>query len=334
MGNVASIGFESGYIYVTDNFGRRTAVPITDFLSGSAAQSLYTAYSSIGRTYYVNNITGASANNGLSWDTPFAQPSEAIAASETFRELGGGAPTVTTNDYIANTICIQGTSTLYTGITDLGERCYILGISAGLMRDGGSGQVRIGSLTTDGCDDATNCRGNTVYNIQFLGGGNNMYAFRNTAWIQRSRFHEVTFMQGAADLEACFYAAAISGTVFERCHFVTNAGTSPALYSVQIAGQCSDNLWIGNTFGVGATAIFDIGTITLHTGTVIKNNLFQSLQTHTSAIGFLDGSTSCNALLAENYFAGDITLPISRAVNHRTVGNMLGGSATPFSINL
>ena len=60
-----------------------------------------------GRVYYVNNITGSSTNDGRSWGAPFDQPSTAITASETYRQLGGGAPDVSTNDYVRNTICFS-----------------------------------------------------------------------------------------------------------------------------------------------------------------------------------------------------------------------------------
>ncbi|GAG83613.1 unnamed protein product, partial [marine sediment metagenome] len=168
--------------------------------------------------------------------------STAIAASETYHNL----PSDANNDYIANHIVIQGTGTQYTGITDLGERCFITGLSAGLMRDGGSGQVRIGSDSTDGCDDPSNARGNTIYNVQFQGGGNDMYCFRNTAYIQRSRFQDVAFMQAGGDLEACFYAANISGSIFEavvsvsvshKLHIVDSV--TPGIGSIFASRSCS-----------------------------------------------------------------------------------------------
>lgn len=281
-----------------------------------------------GRTYYVNDITGSSSNDGLSWNTAFAQVSEAISASETFRELGGGAPTVTTNDYVPNNIVIQGTGTAYTGITDLGERCFIIGLSAGLMRDGGSGQVRIGSSSTDGCDDATNARGNTLYNLQFQGGGDTMYAFRNTAWIQRSRFQDVTFMQAGASLEACFYATAMSGSIMERCQFTDNQGGTKALYGLQTGGQFSNNLITDCDFYVGSTALLYLSN-SLQTGTVIgPNNRFYGV----SAVGAQNacteaayGSAGC-AFLCGNYFshknASQLTDQINWAITGMVSGNV------------
>jgi len=280
----------------------------------------------LGRTYYVNNITGSSTNDGLSWGSPFAQVSEAIAASETYRELGGGAPTVTTNDYIPNYIVIQGTGTAYTGITDLGERSFIIGLSAGLMRDGGSGQVRIGASTTDGCDDATNARGNTLYNLQFQGGGDTMYAFRNTSWIQRSRFQDVTFMQAGASLEACFYATAMSGTIMERCQFTDNQASTKALYGLQTGGHFSNNLITDCDFYVGSTALLYLANA-LQTGTVIgPNNRFYGV----SAVGAQNactegayGSAGC-AFLCGNYFSHKASAQLTDQIDWAITGMVSG----------
>lgn len=277
----------------------------------------------MGRTYYVNNISGDSGNSGLSWGSAFAQVSEAISASETYRELGSGTPGVTTNDYVANTIAIQGTGTAYTTITNLGERCYIFGVSAGLHRDGGSGQVRIGSNTTDGYDGTANARGNTIYNIQFQGGGNDMYCFRNTAWIQRSRFTDVTFMQAGAELEGCFYTANMSGSVFERCTFTSNSPGTSALYGMQLAGACSDDHIVDCIFAVGSTALVSLSN-NIHVNTVFARNFF----TGDSAVGFLDADTAGHAMVAGNWFqVTGLTNAITRVVNNRTVGNMVSGTA-------
>jgi len=281
-----------------------------------------------GRTYYVNNITGSSTADGLSWGSAMDEVSTAITASETYRELGGGAPTVTTNDYVANTILIQGTGTAYTGITDLGERCYIIGVSAGLHRDGGSGQVRIGSSSTDGCDDATNARGNTIYNVQFQGGGDTMYAFRNTAWVQRSRFQDVTFMQAGASLEACFYVTAMSGTIMERCQFADNQGSTKALYGLQTGGQFSNNLVTDCDFYVGSTALLYLANA-LQTGSVIgPNNRFYGVSAvgaHNDCTEGAYGSAGC-AFLCGNYFshkdASQLTDQIDWAITGMVSGNV------------
>lgn len=120
-----------------------------------------------GRTYYVNNITGSDAASGLSWNEPMKEPSYAIAASETYRALGGRKSNVSTNDYIRNTIVIQGTGTAYTYITALPLYCDIIGLGAdphGL----GEGIARIsGDGSHDACDTAVTIRGLNLYNLQF-----------------------------------------------------------------------------------------------------------------------------------------------------------------------
>jgi len=278
-----------------------------------------------GTTYYVNNITGSSTADGLSWNSACDEVSTAIALSEASRLVHPGT---TTNDYIANTIVIQGTGTAYTGITDLGERAFIIGLSAGLMRDGGSGQVRIGASDTDGCDDASNARGNTLYNIQFQGGGDTMYAFRNTAWIQRSRFQDVTFMQAGASMEACFYATAMSGSIMERCQFADNQGSTTVLYGLQTGGQFSNNLITDCDFYAGSTALLYLANA-LQTGTVIgPNNRFYGV----SAVGAQNactegayGSAGC-AFLCGNYFshkdASQLTDQINWAITGMVSGNV------------
>ena len=68
-----------------------------------------------GRTYYVNNITGASTNGGLSWNNAMDEISTAITASEVYRQLQG----TNNNDYVRNTIVVMGTATPYTSLTAL-----------------------------------------------------------------------------------------------------------------------------------------------------------------------------------------------------------------------
>ena len=93
-----------------------------------------------GRTYYVNNITGASTNDGLSWNSAMDEVSTAITASETFRQLQG----TDTNDYIRNRIIVQGTGTAYTSLTALPSYCDLIGLGSE-VRGNGSGIARIGS---------------------------------------------------------------------------------------------------------------------------------------------------------------------------------------------
>jgi len=131
----------------------------------------------------VNNITGASTNDGLSWGTAMDEVSTAIAASETYRELGGveSGAADTTNDYVRNTIMIQGTETAYTGLTDLGEHVNIVGLGSPCGGRGGTiwnqttldGVTRIGADagSTGGMVSTSDYHGLYIGNIHFQTGG-------------------------------------------------------------------------------------------------------------------------------------------------------------------
>ena len=138
-----------------------------------------------GRIYYVNNITGDSSYDGLSWDTPFDEVSTAVTASETYRALPSG----TTNDYQRNIIFVAGTGTAYTAITSLPSYCDVIGIGANCFGNG-AGIARIGadSGTSDGVDSTTAARGVNFYNIQFQAGASG-YAFRGTNLFRSNFVH-------------------------------------------------------------------------------------------------------------------------------------------------
>ncbi len=122
----------------------------------------------VGRTYYVNNILGSSTNDGLSWGTAMDEVSTAITASETYRQLGGvvGGASVTTNDYVRNTIVVQATGTAYSAISALPNYTDIIGLGA-TPRGNGAGIVRIdGAGAADAM--AGTARGLGLYNLQAM----------------------------------------------------------------------------------------------------------------------------------------------------------------------
>ena len=57
----------------------------------------------LGKTYYVNNITGDDTNDGLSWGQAVAQLEQALVLSEAERVAGG----VSTNYYNMNRIVVH-----------------------------------------------------------------------------------------------------------------------------------------------------------------------------------------------------------------------------------
>ncbi len=113
------------------------------------------------RKYFVDNINGASGNDGLTWDTAKAQVSQAITAWETWRALQ-------TNVYGRGAIYVRGTGTAYTALAALPNYCDIIGVGACAFGNG-AGIVIIGVAGADGI--AGEARGLGMYNLQIRSGG-------------------------------------------------------------------------------------------------------------------------------------------------------------------
>lgn len=208
----------------------------------------------------------------------------------------------------------------------------MIGHSAGLMRDGGSGQVRIGESDSDGCKKgAGHCRGMTFYNVQFQGGGSGKYPFYITNYIQRSRFQDCCFMAAGASMTANFYAGYMTGSIMERCTVTDNQGGVKPTYGVYINGQVSDSLFTDNVFAAGSTALFYLGSTSHQVACVIKNNVFAPIGNTAVSYGFQDASADGYATLAHNFFATTdiLTDQISRTINYRTVDNWSASADTP-----
>lgn len=241
-----------------------------------------------GRTYFVNNITGSSSNDGLSWGTAMDEVSTAITASETYRELGGveSGAAVTTNDYVRNTIMVQGTATAYTGITDLGEYYNLIGLGVPSDGIGGTiwnttvltGMARIGSDTVSigGMYDLDGeYSGVYVSNIHFQTGGTNP-AF-GVDELYQCKFEDCGFFyakdQATAAPDAWFEIySAITGMIMNRCSGGGNAGvTDRPAYGFHVKtgadrftySRMRDCQWTGSTaaFMVAATVIYGQGTV-------------------------------------------------------------------------
>ncbi len=170
-----------------------------------------------GTTYYVNNITGSSTNDGLSWNNPCDEVSTAITLSEASRLIHTGT---TTNDYIRNTIVVQGTGTAYTALTALPSYCDVIGLGADPSGNG-AGIPRIGADTgtdEDGVDATATARGVNFYNLQFQAGYGG-YAFRGTN-LFRSGFYNCVFASNGSPAgapAAGFEMAICGGVVFKDC---------------------------------------------------------------------------------------------------------------------
>jgi len=170
-----------------------------------------------GHTYYVNNITGSSTADGLSWNSAVDQVSTAITLSEASRLVHPGT---TTNDYIRNRIVVQGTGTAYTKLTALGLYVDIIGLGAD-PRGNGAGIARIGSDTVaeSGCVSSATIRGLNLYNLQFQA-GIDKYCLSSTSMF-RSRIENCTFMtNGSATgnpTAAIYSTTAMGGVVIDDC---------------------------------------------------------------------------------------------------------------------
>lgn len=290
-----------------------------------------------GRVYYVNNITGASGAGGLSWNDAFAEPSQAITASETYRQLGGLAPAVSTNDYIRNTIVVQGTSTAYTALTDMGEHLNILGLgdnmlgnAAGIARVGpDTGNATYGVLTTE------TVRGLYLYNIQFQAGGlAHSVKFTN---IYRTTFENCGLFVNGAPTQSPTYGfwviGAASGLHIKDCHWGNAASASGvAANGLYINGTHFHNCIVEGSFIVGSAAGIYIGSSCINThGTVVRNNYIGTSGSSTCTIGVDDNDTSGYTMYHSNYVSATTALDIENNGSVRCVGNMKYTSFEPAS---
>ena len=275
------------------------------------------------KTYYVNNIMGASTNDGLSWKNAFAQVSQAITASEAHR-----ATLTTNNQYIRNRIYVQGTKTAYTKLTALPLYCDIIGIGAD-TRGTNDGVPRIGSDTVaeSGCVISTTVRGLYVKNIQFQA-GINKYPFQCTNMF-RSTFEDCSFMtNGAATGNPAIgfrVAGGIGSVTMRRCFFGSSCSidTEPDI-GISIEGTHFHNCLFEDNHICGKTAGVKIASAcTTNWGSMFKNNVVGDAS-QTMAIGFDDDSTGGQAhiIYAGNYIKATAALDLETDGAARAIGNM------------
>lgn len=259
---------------------------LSDLADGNAIHGYPGDYP--GRIYFVNNETGSSAGDGLSWDTPFAEVSEAITASETFRTLPSGSD----NDYVRNIIYVQGTGTNYAPLTALPSYCDLIGIGAN-PRGNGAGVVKImdnNSLTNTIDVGADGVRGLYMANFQVgddVANGSTGYAMA-LAKVFRSEFENCVFwnkLTGGVQLVLC------GGVTFSGCH-IGGGDTSYALIGLNQTGATNfNNCLIEDCFIYGATDGVVI-TAEACNNTWFKNNYIYG----GTGIGLDDNSTESLAV--------------------------------------
>lgn len=252
-----------------------------------------------GRNYYVNNITGASGNDGLSWGNAMDEVSTAITASETYRALPAS-----TNEYIRNTIFVQGTGTAYAQCTAFPNYTNVIGLGA-TAHGYGEGVPRIGlDIHTVGTygggiyapnSTAGDCRGNYFYNIEFQASSQRS-AIRGRYFL-KSTFEDCSFMASGNPIAPpdCGFEilSKASGLRLINCLFGTHSGINSEPYiGLKIGGTLFNNCEVTACHITGSeAAIYVASTMTLGWCSVVRD-CFIGEGSRECAIGIDDNATT------------------------------------------
>lgn len=274
-----------------------------------------------GRTYYVNHITGSSGADGLSWNSAFDQLDNAITASEAFRQLSGRSE-LSTNNFIRNTIIMQGVHTPYEVITALPLHCAIIGLGD-FPLGMGQGMVMIGAASATGITSSAVIRGLDLYNLQIQGNGDT-YDCMSVTSFYRSRIEGCTFIQNSesGNTDACLNVSANMNSLLFRDNTVgvTNSNGRPDIgLDLTCTGVLTNN-WIEHNIIFGVTYGIKITATTNDNGTVISYNTIGAI---TDDGDELDVGIQCGLYTAvvSNYItAADA---ISEAEDGQTNANMI-----------
>ncbi len=278
----------------------------------------------LGRTYYVNNITGGSTNNGLSWKSAMDEVSTAITASEAWRQR---ASIDSGNEYVRNTIYVQGTSTAYTAITSLPSYADLIGIGGRFPQGNGAGIVRIGADTgtgESGLSGTSSVRGLRMSGIQFQA-GNGGYAFQLSN-IFGSKIHDCAFTSNSspAGAPAAGVEIAIGGGLSMRDCLWMNQSSVGNSFDVgfDVTGTHFNGCTIQNCKISGADAAFRLaaGTINGQDSEVVNCRI--GWGSETCAIGIDDNATVGHVLYTDlRIFATD-PLELTHNAANRAIGCM------------
>ena len=247
---------------------------LSDLKDGASAWSYPGDYP--GRVYYVNNITGSSGNDGLSWDRPFAQVDQALLASETFRITHD-----TNNKMVRNVVYVQGTTTSYEKIDQDANAVDIIGIGNRALLGGAAGDAHIDGAgaadamamsdlvaTWDSVIDKGGGMGVNVRNMHFATTGN-YFAVDVETWLLSS-FEDCYFLNNGANSYGGFRASLhFAGSLMRNCHAGGDSG-SPQDGFTFTGGVFNQNLIEGNWACVRRYGLYT--TDYLQGGTVIRNN--------------------------------------------------------------
>jgi hypothetical protein len=280
-------------------------------------------YNTLGRTYFVNNITGSSANDGLTWDRAMDELSTAVTASEVYRQDRGS---VTTNDYIRNTIVIQGTGTTYAAVSSLPSYTDVIGLGAYPFGDG-TGIVVLGDATGAADGLAGSIRGTNFFNMQFVGAGS--YYAADLAVAYRSGFEMCAF-GGNASSAACaiaFNVVSASGLVLRDCKTIMHAAAPVIGWAMSTAGGNWNECIMENCHGYGSTTGYTNAGY-LQNGSVVKNCVFYGGTTGLSDTSAQTGMGGL-AMYVGNYASGGTTgMTVTNQGKRRCLDNWTCSNAT------
>ena len=226
-----------------------------------------------GAIYFVNNITGDSGFDGLSWDTPFDEVTTAITASEAYRTAR-----FATNNTVRNIIYVQGTGTAYSNLTDLPDYCDIIGIGADPRGDG-TGIVVIKGAEADAAVGVS-VIGLYMTNIQFAVSGGTSYNCLDIEVMIQSVIENCTFT-GSTDSTANNNAAIRStshfaGNTIRNCVLGSTNGTNAFNIGFDHSGGVGNNNLMENNVIMGTVHGVKVGATVNDNGTVWKNNIIHS----------------------------------------------------------
>ncbi len=241
------------------------------------------------RTYYVDNVNGASGNDGLTRETAFAEVSQAITAWEAYR-------ITLDNVYSHGAIRVRGTGVAYAALTALPNYCDIIGEGAN-PNGNGTGIVIIGADGADGI--AGTARGLGLYNIQFVSGG----AFWCCDFVQllRSKIEDCAFQaKDHATDGGIRFTGASGGVTIKNCHWL-GSGNVIHKVGIEIAGPNFNDVVVEGCDIAGTTAgvLVDNTCSTGQNGTAADNSVFRQ-----NSIG--DFGRGCATAIDDNSLAGMI----------------------------
>ncbi len=290
---------------------------------GAIVTGAWNGFDRGGHVYYVNNITGSSTADGLSWNSAMSQVSTAVTASEASRLIHVGT---TTNDYVRNRIVVQGTGTTYNAVSALPSYCDVIGLGSNAFGNG-AGTVVIGDATGAADGIAGSTRGSNWYNLQFVGAGS--YYAADLAIAYRSIFEECAFGGNAASAACAIALNVVSGSGLQilRCRTIAHAAF-PVLGFVfaSAGGNFNECLVEGNMCNASTTAMSNAGY--LSNGTLFKDNVCGG-----GVSGILDTSAQTGdgalAFYWHNFGSGSTTgMAMTNSPERHCMGNYTIGNAT------